>query len=194
HPSLITGPLADSLGPFLLVGDKRKTQAGRDHDETTSRVSIACFQPGHHRLPPLTFIVSSGQRVDTLHTDTLGVTVASVLPANMQDVHGLKPPETFPNVALWLIPAVLAVLLVLAWLGWRLCRRLRTIAEAGRPALPPWQEALNALAALPWRDWLADGEVKRFYYALSEILKRYLERRFEFDAAEQTTTELLASM
>src|SRR5262249_55134964 len=31
-------------------------------------------------------------------------------------------------------------------------------------------------------------------YALSEILKRYLERRFEFDAVEQTTTELLASM
>ena len=35
------------------------------------------------------------------------------------------------------------------------------------------------------------GLVKRYYYSLSEILKRYLERRFEFDALEQTTTEIV---
>ena len=194
HPSLITGPLADTLGPFVLAEEKRRTDVGQDHDRTTCRVTVACFQPGRHRLPPLTFIVTAGSQVDTLHTDTLGVTVVSVLPANMQGVHGLKPPETFPNVALWLIPAALALALALAWLGWRLYQRLRTIAEAERPALPPWEEALAALDALPWRDWLADGDAKRFYYALSEILKRYIERRFEFDAVEQTTTELLANM
>src|SRR5262249_40869118 len=104
HPSLITGPLADTLGPFVLAEEKRKTDVGRDHDKTTCRVTIACFQPGRHHVPPLTFIVTAGSETDTLHTDTLGVTVASVLPGNMQDVHGLKPPETFPNVALWLIP------------------------------------------------------------------------------------------
>src|SRR5262249_40045173 len=36
--------------------------------------------------------------------------------------------------------------------------------------------------------------VKRYSYTLSQILKRYIERRFEFHAAEQTTTELIASM
>src|SRR5262249_26224039 len=51
-----------------------------------------------------------------------------------------------------------------------------------------------SLEQLPWRQWLAEAQAKRFYYALSEILKRYLERRFEFTAGEQTTTEILASM
>jgi len=47
---------------------------------------------------------------------------------------------------------------------------------------------------MPWREWLEAGQVKRYYYALSEVLKRYIERRFEFHAAEQTTTEVLAAM
>ncbi|HEY6867852.1 MAG TPA: hypothetical protein VI792_11380, partial [Candidatus Eisenbacteria bacterium] len=85
-------------------------------------------------------------------------------------------------------------LAVLAVLGRRLYRRLRAGAEAAAPALPPWEEALGALDRLPWREWLAAGQAKRFYYALSEILKRYMERRFGFDAVEQTTTEILATM
>ena len=52
----------------------------------------------------------------------------------------------------------------------------------------------RSLDGLPWREWLEAGHFKRYYYALSEILKRYIERRFEFQAAEQTTTEVLAAM
>jgi hypothetical protein len=47
---------------------------------------------------------------------------------------------------------------------------------------------------LPAQDLLAKGLIKKYYYALSEILKRYLERRFEFPAIEQTTTEIVSSM
>jgi hypothetical protein len=106
----------------------------------------------------------------------------------------LKPPETFPNYWAWLVPAIVLLVVILAWLAWKLARRLRRLHEALPPPLPPWEEALGALDRLPWRDWLADGQFKRLYYALSEILKRYLERRYGFDAVEQTTTELLASM
>jgi hypothetical protein len=175
RPSLVTGPLPDSLGPCLIVDERHRTDRRREFDETSYRVSFACFAPGRHRLPPLAFLVTSGQKTDTLRSDTVAVSVASVLPAGMKDIHGLKPPEAFPNYALWLVPAVLLALLALGLLARRLLRRLRTLAEAGRPLLPPWEEALNALDALPWREWLAEGEV-------------------EFDAVEQTTTELLASM
>jgi hypothetical protein len=194
HPSLVTGPLADSLGAFVVVKEDRKTARRGDVDETTYLLAVASFQPGRQTLPALRFTVSFGAHGDTLTGDTVGVTIASVLPDSMKDVHALKPPETFPNYWLWLVPAVLLLVALLAWLGWKLYRRLRRLSEAVPPPLPPWEEALGALDRLPWREWLADGQFKRFYYALSEILKRYLERRFEFDAVEQTTTELLASM
>ncbi|HXS82025.1 MAG TPA: DUF4381 family protein [Methylomirabilota bacterium] len=194
HPSLVTGPLADSLGAFVIAKEERKSVRRGDLDETTYKLAVACFRAGRQTLPGLRFTVSFGEQGDTLIGDTVGVTIASVLPDSMKDVRGLKPAETFPNYWLWLIPAILVLVAVLAWLGWKLYRRLKRLHEALPPPLPAWEEALGALDRLPWREWLADGQLKRLYYALSEILKRYLERRFEFDAVEQTTTELLASM
>jgi hypothetical protein len=194
HPSLVTGPLADSLGSFVIVEEKRDTHRHGDVDQTTYQMAITSFEPGRHTLPRLRFTVSFGEHGDTLSGDTVGVTIASVLPDSMKDVHGLKPAETFPNYWLWLIPAVILLAAVLAWLGRKLYRRLRRLDEIGPPPLPAWEEALGSLDRLPWREWLAEGQFKRFYYALSEILKRYLERRYDFDAVEQTTTELLASM
>jgi hypothetical protein len=194
HPSLVAGPLADSMGAFVVVKEDRNTARRGDLDETTYKLAIACFLTGRQTLPALRFAASFGARSDTLTGDTVAVNIASVLPDSMKDVRALKPPELFPNYWLWLVPAILVLIAVLAWLGVKLARRLRRLHEAIPPPLPPWEEALGALDRLPWREWLADGQFKRLYYALSEILKRYLERRYEFDAVEQTTTELLASM
>ena len=194
HPSLVTGPLADSMGAFVVVKQDRKTARRGDLDETTYRFAVACFQPGRQVLPALRFAVSFGARSDTLTGDTVAVAITSVLPDSMKDVHALKPPEMFPNYWLWLVPAILVLVAVLAWLGWKLARRIKRLSEALPPPLPPWEEALGALDRLTWREWLREGQFKRLYYALSEILKRYLERRYGFDAVEQTTTELLASM
>ena len=122
------------------------------------------------------------------------VTVASVLPRGMKDINDLKPAETFPNLWLWIVPGILLLAAGLFYAGVRLVRRLRRIRELAGSPLPPWEQALAALDELPWQEWLTAGQFKRFYYALSQVLKRYIERRFEFNAVEQTTTEILASM
>lgn len=192
--SLVTGPLADSTGVFVVAGERRVTRIRPDHDEASYRLSVAGFKAGRQRLPAFVFLVHSGARTDTLRTDTASVSIASVLPAKMQDIHGLAPPETFPNLWLWVVPAAVLLLAALAWLARRLFRRYRTLQELAAAPLSPWEEALAALDAAPWREWLETGQAKRYSYTLSQILKHYIERRFEFDAVEQTTTELLASM
>jgi len=191
---LVIGPLSDSMGVFAIGGEKRKTIHRAGEEETTYRLSLAGFKPGTHRLPAFTFLIVQGAKTDTLRSDTAAVTIASLLPEKMKDINGLKPAEAFPNYWLWIIPGVLLLLVALAWVGRRLVQRLRRIEELAQAPLPPWEEALQALDAIPWRDWLEDGQIKRYYYALSEVLKRYLERRFEFQAAEQTTSEMLAAM
>jgi len=64
----------------------------------------------------------------------------------------------------------------------------------GTPLPDPWDEALAALDKVPAEDWLASGHFKRYYYTVSEVLKRYLTRRFGFPALDQTTTEILRAM
>jgi hypothetical protein len=192
--SQVIGPLADSLGVFLPAARQPKAAIRSGRGPDVYRLSLAAFKPGRHRLPVFTFLVRTGSRVDTLRSDSAVVTVASVLPPGMKDINDLKPAETFPNLLLWIVPGILLLAAGLAYAGSRLVRRFRRIRELAASPLPPWEQALAALDELPWREWLEAGQVKRFYYALSQVLKRYIERRFEFNAVEQTTTEILASM
>lgn len=192
--ALVTGPLADSTGAFVVAGENRKSARRSGHTQVTYKLSVAGFKPGTHRLPVFTFLLTAGPRTDTLRSEAAPVTIASVLPGKMSEINGLKAAERFPNYLLWILPAALVLLAALAWLGRRLYRRLRENLERVEAPLPPWDEALRSLDDMPWRDWLEAGQYKRYYYALSEVLKRYIERRFEFQAAEQTTTEVLAAM
>lgn len=190
----IAGPSPDSLGPFIVLGQKEKTRAHRGRNERFYDLKLAGFKPGSHVLPRFVFIVSQGDKIDTLRSDTLKVVVSSVLPDKMQDIHDLKAAEAFPNHWLWLMPAGLLALAALAWLGYRLYLKYRRYRERLLAPLPPWEEALKALDSIPAAEWLDKGQVKRYYYALSEITKRYAERRFGFNALEQTTTEIAQNL
>ena len=55
------------------------------------------------------------------------------------------------------------------------------------PPKPPYEEAMEALAALEAKQYLLKGLVREYVFELSDILKRYIERRFSINAAEFTT-------
>ncbi len=109
----------------------------------------------------------------------------------MNDIHDIKPLLAVGLDWGWLpwLLAVLAALsgMALLWRWWR--RRRRPPREFSAEPLPsPEAEALAALDALAAAR-SADG--KRFYFGLTAILKRYLERRYAIPAAEMTVEELL---
>jgi hypothetical protein len=98
------------------------------------------------------------------------------------------PPDELPTTALWIAAAAL-VLILLLLLGRYLWRRRKKGGEIPTltPELPPEENArlaLNALAA----ERLVDG--RRFYFRLSEILRRYLFERYAIGAPEMTPEEL----
>ncbi len=106
----------------------------------------------------------------------------------MTDIHDIKPALIVGHDLRWLFWALAALaLLTLAALVWRRWRnRARPAAADSAPA--PDAEALQMLDALA-----ADGRLdpKKFYFRLSAVVRRYIERRFDFPAAEMTTEELL---
>ncbi|MDI6738740.1 MAG: hypothetical protein QME74_00040 [Candidatus Edwardsbacteria bacterium] len=190
----VLGPLADSLGAFILTGQKLKTKTHQGYNDNIYTLSFAGFKPGESALPPLRFLIQTGDKTDTLTSDSAKVIIASVLSPKAEDINEIKPAISFPNHWLWLIPAAVILLAVAVYLGWILYKKLQRVRELALAPLPAWEEALWALNNLPYKEWLAEGQVQKYYYSLSEILKRYIERRFGFNAVEQTTTEILASM
>jgi hypothetical protein len=112
----------------------------------------------------------------------------------MTDIHDIKPILAMVTDWSWLYWALaMVVLLILVLLMWRWWKR-REKPVASRPAAPVVaadEEAYGALDALAAENSMAP---KQFYFRLSAILRRYVERRFDFPAAEMTTEELLPRM
>lgn len=109
------------------------------------------------------------------------------LQANVQDIRDIKPllPGPFP----WDYVAMgLAAALVLFGL-WHILRRYKR-KEKLVPKLPPFEQAMADLRTLESQRLLENGEVKAFFFRLSEILRHYIEGRFSIPAVELTSEEL----
>jgi len=58
----------------------------------------------------------------------------------------------------------------------------------------PGEIAYERIAGLERRNLLAQGKVKEYFSALSDIIRRYIEARFNIQAPEMTTEEFLNSL
>jgi hypothetical protein len=190
----VAEPFTPTLDPFMILGKKSVTRYAGDTIVDVHTLTMAAFATGEPKIPPFIVPYPAEGEVRAAASDSIPVKVASVMPKDMKDINDLKPQIQFPNLLpIWIILALFGAA-GLGYLGWRLYRRYRRIRLYGAPLPDPWVEALASLDKVPADDWLASGHFKRYYYTVSEILKRYLTRRFGFPAIDQTTTEILRAM
>jgi hypothetical protein len=95
----------------------------------------------------------------------------------------------------WLLAAAIVAAAVFLWRA----RKRRSQSPMGDPApavdlRTPEQAAQDELSALESSGLWAEGRHKDFYLRLSEIIRRYLERRRGIAATRLTTTELLRAL
>jgi hypothetical protein len=112
----------------------------------------------------------------------------------MTDIHDIKPILAVGDDWPWLYMALaMAVLMIVAlWIRrWWKRRERPALSRPAAPAVAADEEAYGALDALAAENAMAP---KQFYFRLSAVLRRYVERRFDFPAAEMTTEELLPRM
>jgi hypothetical protein len=199
HPKAIPiSPLAvDTIDPFWVLDQKVSQKTMGDRVTSTFDLKLQAFATGDLKIPPFRVFFQTNPKDTILKyvaTDSIPISIASVLPTDMRDINDIKKPIDFPNFLPLLILAILVGAGILVFIGSRLAKRLRRIREILKPPPPPWEEALTAINQIPVEEWLNNNLIKKYYYTISEILKRYLERRFLFPALEQTTTELIRTM
>jgi hypothetical protein len=143
--------------------------------------------PVRYRLPD----GSEGQA----QSAPLKIKVVSLLPKDAEsqklaDIRG--PVGVDVGRAFWIGLATVVLLLAAAafWLWKR--RRAAVAPEVPVPAIAPDQEALEALDRLAASGHLGRGELRAFYIALTDIAKRYLERRLGAPVQEMTSAEMVA--
>ncbi len=190
----ISEPFVDSIEPFAITDQKHKIIQEKGVAKHIYHLTVSAFNTGNLKFPPLKFLLKEDAKIDTIKTNPVDIKIASVLPEGMKDINDIKGMIEFPDP----LPVILLIIAICATVITLFLRKfyIKLTQKKGykEQKIPCWDRALNAIDLLLKEDFIGKGMVKRFYYTLTEILKRYLEERFNFPAIEQTTTEIVHSM
>jgi hypothetical protein len=148
------------------------------------------------KVPPIkvSYRLPDGTTGET-ETPAVELEVSSILPKDPkeQQLADIRPPVSLSiGRAFWITAGTLTLLLagLAVWL-WRRQRPAPAAAPAA-PPVPPDVAANAALDGLAASGLLLRDEYRSFYIQLTEIAKRYLERRLAAPILEMTTAEMVA--
>jgi hypothetical protein len=184
--------LIGNLGTFE-VRDQLVSEPQSAHGITTQewRLNLSTFLSGEYVVPPQ--IVEFSPKGDTtkvqLFTEPIKITVLNRNADDVTDILEVEGVAAVPlsvEVILMISGGVLVVLILIIIV---FVRRKKNKESA--VVLPPYEEAKKQLGVLKHRNLIETGAYKDHFFELTEILKHYISRRFDVDASEATTAELL---
>jgi hypothetical protein len=205
HPTSTTVDLPRSLvlgNAFEEIARQKQQAVQKDGRTRTEFVlTLLPFELGKQDIPeiPVTY-VQHGGRVSEIKTAVVHVVVASIRsgPPRTDQLRAIAPPVAVQRddwTLLYVLGSVVGLLLFV-WLIAKIRRLILRWKARGRdqapvqPLLPEDEEALAKLTALAGSGALDADDLKPAYYAMSDILRVYLGRRYSFPAIDSTTEEI----
>ena len=203
-PKVKLQPLAlgSNLGAFEVkdykIYDQEKTKEGKNVDK--SEYLITTFTTGEYVIPPIAINYTDPQgEKKQIESEPLFILVKSVgaSESDKEDIRALKPPIEIRGTY-WSYLLLLPILALLAAGGFFYYRqRSRGLALPEIPEelkKPAWEVALLELDSLRESDLLKKKEIKRYITILSDVVRKYIQRRFEISALDRTTEEIQREM
>lgn len=205
HEPDVSVDLAD---PGTGIAGFRIVDLGQDPPETLASGRIVerrwfklrADLVGSYVLPALsaTYGGAAGDGGD-LATPEIPVEVESVLPVDgteVTDIRDIKPLRRVEPGRPWLLwlGIALAVLALAAAAWWWRRRRERGDVSPETPPVPPYELAIRELERLRRTDFSNLRELRRYYFAVSVVLRAYIEGRFDLNATDLTTEEILSRL
>jgi hypothetical protein len=165
-------------------------------------ITITSFDSGYYRIAPLKFYF---QPIDDtafteITTAAVYLRVHTMEVDTSQAIKAIKPPLTAPltfrEVLPWILIALAATLIVLLVIYVVRKRKKSEPLFRIRPKiiLPAHVVAMNELEILKLKKLWQSGKVKNYYTELTDIVRIYIENRFDVRAVEMTTYEIMEGM
>ncbi len=176
----------------LKHGDNKMMQLKKE-------LIITSFDTGYHAVPPLVFLFKAPGDEEWTPAETnpflLYVAGVELSPdGELRDIKEIyKAPLTFKEILPW----ILILLLVSGgiWLYTYYLKKKREkaslIPKPSKPKIPPHTRALNELDELREKKLWQNGRIKEYHSELTEIIRNYLEGRYNIMALEMTTSEIM---
>jgi hypothetical protein len=193
----ITPPNSDGKFGNIIIKEWNILKSEKEKNDSISvEYVLTTYTPENCTIPSLQFIETLVDKHDTLSSESIPLEILSVLPATSSDslpeIKDLRPMQTAGKKPLWWLWVIVTAVLITAltlFIGYIIKRMRKPIIAPPPP--PPYDEAITALAALHGKRFVQQGLIREYVFELSDIFKRYIGRRFEINAEEFTTEEII---
>ncbi len=165
----------------------------------SQQLTITSFDSGYFEMPSFSFLF--GKEGDSLtfssESQNLFLQVYTPEVDTSQAFKVIKAPYSEPYTFMEIFPWVLGGLIIIALIAfgiWFIIRRKKNkpvFASKPKPLRPPQEVALEKLETLRLEKVWQRGNLKKYHSQLTDIVREYLDRRFNFDAPEMTSGEII---
>lgn len=158
-------------------------------------ITVTSFDSGYYAIPPFLFVVNN----DTIASEPILIKVQTMPVDTAQAIFDIKGIIDEPfSITDWLkdnwwwLVAILVLTIVIVWIiKYLKNRKPEEIIEEVVPQIPEHIIALEKLEKIKEEKLWQDGKVKLYHSHISEILREYIENRYQVNALEETTSEIL---
>lgn len=176
---------------FEIVGYKQDTIK----DKIQLELKLMAFDSGVYHIPSYTFLQDGKTYTSASQDVKVSRVKVNMLQKPMYDIKPIKQVQLttndYFNKYRWILWGFLGTVLfiLLGFLIYFIVKNFKK-PKKEKQLLPPGEEALLALKSLnQTQSWKNDS--KQYYSDLTDILRRYFERKLKFDALESTSDEIL---
>lgn len=196
--------LADTISDHIEIVStgENDTSHSQGNMLLTRSLKITSFDSGYFELPPFHFTIAHSNDTNRFLVNTnsqyLMVNVPAVDTSQaFKIIKGpVEEPVTFGEILPWLLIGIV-VLTVVALTIWYIRRRRQNkpvFVRKPKKVLPPAVLAIQKLEELRLAKLWQQGKLKEYYTYLTDIIREYFDGRFNVDAMEMTSDEILESL
>jgi hypothetical protein len=165
--------------------------------QTESRYSITSFRLGEHVVATNTISCTVGEEMFTTNFPSIVLKVETSLGTDASsEISDIKPIHKLPGRIpewIWVTLGAAASAFLIGLITSKLWKNREALIPSV-PPIPPHVLAFRALDALRNKGLLEQNECNPFYTELSLILRTYLEGRFQLNAPDETTEEIVEEL
>lgn len=158
-------------------------------------ITITSFDSGYYAIPPFKFIINA----DTIETEPILIEVQTMEVDTTKAIFDIKQPLSEPFSIVdwlkdnwwWMVAILVLGVGIFFLIKYLKNRKTKEKPEEIIPDIPIHVIALEKLEKVKSDKLWQSGKIKDYHSHISEILREYIENRYQVNALEETTSEIM---
>lgn len=164
------------------------------------QVIVSVYDSGYYAIPGFKFVID-GDTSRPQFTNPLFLEVHTVpTDSSATKLKDIKPPFGEPfnwkwylNYIYWGIGALIFITAIILITIYYTRKQKQVVAVPEKPKIPAHITALASLERIREEQIWKEGKVKEYYSSISDAVRAYIEERFNVNALESTTDEIMTA-